>query len=140
VTRPAQYLLDTNILSETRKKQADEKVVAFLTSADPSSIYISILTLGELRKGVAQKRRTDPATAADLAAWVDGLEFGFANHILAVDTATAKVWGELSAQRPRPVIDTLLAATAIVHELTFVTRNTSDVDDIDMTLLNPFAK
>jgi len=140
VTRPAQYLLDTNILSETRKKQADEKVVAFLTSADPSSIYISILTLGELRKGVAQKRRTDPATAAALAAWVDGLEFGFANHILAVDTATAKVWGELSAQRPRPVIDTLLAATAIVHELTFVTRNTSDVDDIDMTLLNPFAK
>jgi len=96
--------------------------------------------LGELRKGVAQKRRTDPATAASLAAWVDGLEFGFANHILAVDTATAKVWGELSAQRPRPVIDTLLAATAIVHELTFVTRNTSDVDDIDMTLLNPFAK
>jgi hypothetical protein len=140
VTRPAQYLLDTNILSETRKKQADEKVVAFLTSADPSSIYISILTLGELRKGVAQKRRTDPATAAALAAWVDGLEFGFANHILAVDTATAKVWGELSAQRPRPVIDTLLAATAIVHELTFVTRNTSDVEDIDMTLLNPFAK
>lgn len=140
MTRPAQYLLDTNILSETRKKQADEKVVAFLTSADPSSIYISILTLGELRKGVAQKRRTDPATAASLAAWVDGLEFGFANHILAVDTATAKVWGELSAQRPRPVIDTLLAATAIVHELTFVTRNTSDVDDIDMTLLNPFAK
>lgn len=140
MTRPAQYLLDTNILSETRKKQADEKVVAFLTSADPSSIYISILTLGELRKGVAQKRRTDPATAAALAAWVDGLEFGFANHILAVDTATAKVWGELSAQRPRPVIDTLLAATAIVHELTFVTRNTSDVDDIDMTLLNPFAK
>ena len=140
MTRPAQYLLDTNILSETRKKQADEKVVAFLTSADPSSIYISILTLGELRKGVAQKRRTDPATAADLAAWVDGLEFGFANHILAVDTATAKVWGELSAQRPRPVIDTLLAATAIVHELTFVTRNTSDVEDIDMTLLNPFAK
>ena len=140
MTRPAQYLLDTNILSETRKKQADEKVVAFLTSADPSSIYISILTLGELRKGVAQKRRTDPATAASLAAWVDGLEFGFANHILAVDTATAKVWGELSAQRPRPVIDTLLAATAIVHELTFVTRNTSDVDDIDVTLLNPFTK
>ena len=140
MTRPAQYLLDTNILSETRKKQADEKVVAFLTSADPSSIYISILTLGELRKGVAQKRRTDPATAAALAAWVDGLEFGFANHILAVDTATAKVWGELSTQRPRPVIDTLLAATAIVHELTFVTRNTSDVEDIDMTLLNPFAK
>ena len=140
MTRPAQYLLDTNILSETRKKQADEKVVAFLTSADPSSIYISVLTLGELRKGVAQKRRTDPATAASLAAWVDGLEFGFANHILAVDTATAKVWGELSAQRPRPVIDTLLAATAIVHELTFVTRNTSDVEDIDMTLLNPFAK
>jgi predicted nucleic acid-binding protein len=140
VSQATQYLLDTNVLSETRKKQPDAKVIAFLTNTDPSTIYISVLTLGELRKGVAQKRRTDPATAAALAAWVDGLEFGFADRILGIDTATAKLWGELSAQRPRPVIDTLLAATAIVHELTFVTRNTSDVQDIDVRLHNPFSK
>lgn len=138
MSQATQYLLDTNVLSETRKKQPDAKVIAFLTNTDPSTIYISVLTLGELRKGVAQKRRTDPATAT-LAAWVDGLEFGFADRILGIDTATAKLWGELSAQRPRPVVDTLLAATAIVHELTFVTRNTSDVQDIDVKLHDPFA-
>jgi predicted nucleic acid-binding protein len=139
VTQPVQYLLDTNVLSETRKKQADERVIAFLTNSDPSTLYISVLTLGELRKGVAQRQRSDAAAAAALAAWVDGLEFGFADRILGIDTATARLWGELSAQRPRPVVDTLLAATALVHGLTFVTRNTGDVQDIDMTLHNPFA-
>jgi len=139
VSQPVQYLLDTNILSETRKKIPNDKVIAFLTNAHPSAIYISVLTLGELRKGIAQKRPTDPTTAKVLTTWVDGLEFSFADRILGIDTATAKLWGELSAQRPRPVVDTLLATTAIVHGLTLVTRNTSDVQDIDVKLLNPFA-
>ncbi len=134
------YLLDTNILSETRKRHADEDVLAFVADAHPSTFYVSVLTLGELRKGVALKQASDPTAARSLAAWVDGLEFGFADRILGIDAATARLWGELSAQRPRPVIDTLLAATAITHGLTFVTRNTADVDDIDVTLHNPFAK
>lgn len=136
----AQYLLDTNILSETRKKQADERVISFLSSAEPSTLYISVLTLGELRKGVALKKRSDKDAAKKIAAWVDGLEFSFGDRILGIDAATASLWGELSAQRPRPVIDTLLAATAIVHELTFVTRNVDDVKDIDLKLLNPWKK
>jgi predicted nucleic acid-binding protein len=140
VSQPVQYLLDTNVLSETRKKNADENVIAFLTETNPSALYISVLTLGELRKGVAQRQRSDPSSAKSIAAWVDGLEFGFADRILGIDAATARLWGELSAQRPRPVIDTLLAATAISHELTFVTRNTSEVEDIDVKLLNPFAQ
>jgi predicted nucleic acid-binding protein len=140
VSSPVQYLLDTNILSETRKKRPDENVVAFVSSVHPSSLYLSVLTLGELRKGVAQRRRADPAAADSLAGWVDGLEFGFADRILGIDAATARLWGELSAQRPRPVIDTLLAATAIVHELTLVTRNTIDVQDLDVKLHNPFAE
>jgi hypothetical protein len=134
------YLLDTNILSETRKKQADERVISFLSSTEPSTLYISVLTLGELRKGVALKKRSDKDAAKKIAAWVDGLEFSFGDRILAIDAATASLWGELSAQRPRPVIDTLLAATAIVHELTLVTRNTADVQDIDLRLLNPWKK
>ncbi len=113
-----QYLLDTNVLSETRRKQADERVISFLAAAEPSALYISVLTLGELRKGVALKKRSDPDSAKKLGAWVDGLEFSFADRILGIDAATARLWGELSAQRPRPVIDTLLAATAVVHELT----------------------
>jgi predicted nucleic acid-binding protein len=139
VTSPRQYLLDTNVLSETRKKHADESVIAFLTNTNPTGLYISVLTLGEMRKGVAQKRPSDPSGAKNIAAWVDGLEFGFADRILGIDTATARLWGELSAQRPRPVIDTLLAATAVVHDLIFVTRNTGDVQDIGVNLHNPFA-
>ncbi|MGA2438243.1 MAG: type II toxin-antitoxin system VapC family toxin [Acidobacteriaceae bacterium] len=137
---PVQYLLDTNVLSETRKRHADEKVLAFVAESDPSTLYISVLTLGELRKGVALKHRSDPSAAESIATWVDGLEFSFADRILGIDAATARLWGELSAERPRPVIDTLLAATAVVHGLTLVTRNTSDVQDIDVKLHNPFAE
>jgi len=134
------YLLDTNVISETRRKNADAHVVAFLNSVDPSSLHFSILTLGELRKGVAVKRQSDPEIAKQLTTWVDGLELSFADRILGIDADTARLWGELSAQGPRPVIDTLLAATAAVHGLTFVTRNTRDVQDIKVKLLNPWLK
>ena len=136
---PLQYLLDTNVLSETRRKRADNGVISFLSGADPSTLYLSVLTLGELRKGVALKKESDPDAAKKLGSWVDGLEFSFADHILGIDAATGRLWGELSAQRPRPVIDTLLAATAIRHELTFVSRNTKDVHDIRVKVLNPWT-
>jgi hypothetical protein len=140
VSQTISYLLDTNIISETRRKNPDSGVIAFITQTDPSLLYLSVLTLGELRKGIALKRRQDVNAADSLAAWVDGLEYGFADHILGVDSAIARLWGELSAQRPRSVIDTLLAATARVHGLTFVTRNTGDVHDVDVKLLNPFSQ
>ena len=133
-----QYLLDTNVLSETRKKQADERVMAFLSAVEPSALYISVLTLGELRKGVTHKGRFDPEAAKRLEFWVEGLEEGFADRILGIDLATARLWGELSGQHPRPVIDTLLAATAVVHDLTLVTRNSSDVEDIALKVLDPW--
>ena len=133
-----QYLLDTNILSETRKKQANERVMAFLSAAEPSALFISVLSLGELRKGVALKIPSDADAARRLGAWVDGLEFSFGDRILGVDAAIARQWGELSAQRTRPVVDTLLAATALVHKLTFVTRNTNDVRDLGAKLLDPW--
>ncbi|HTV04188.1 MAG TPA: type II toxin-antitoxin system VapC family toxin [Acidobacteriaceae bacterium] len=136
---PQQYLLDTNILSETRRKQPDPRVTSFLASTDDSALYISALSLGELRKGIAIKERTDPASAHQLTTWADGLELGFADHILAIDAAIARLWGELSADRPRPVIDTLLAATAIAHNLTLVTRNTTDLRGIKVPILNPWT-
>ena len=83
------------------------------------------------------KKRSDPDGAKKIASWVDGLELSFADRILGIDAATAKLWGELSAQRSRPVIDTLLAATAVVHGLTLVTRNSADVEDTKAKLLNP---
>ena len=133
-----QYLLDTNVLSETRRKQADERVIRFLSSAEPSVLFLSVLTLGELRKGVALKGRSDPSAARALGSWVDGLEYSFADRVLGVDAATARLWGELSAQRSRPVVDTLLAATAVVHGLTLVTRNTADVLDTGASLFDPW--
>ena len=125
-----EYLLDTNVLSETRKKKADAGVIAFLQAAEASTLYISVLTLGELRKGVAKKKREDAEMAKRLADWVDGLEYSFADRILGVDAATARLWGDWSSERPRPVVDTLLAATAVLHGLTLVTRNVRDVRGI----------
>ena len=135
-----QYLLDTNILSETRKKQANERVMSFLSAAEPSALFISVLSLGELRKGVALKMRSDADAAKRLGAWVDGLEYSFGERLLGLDAAIARQWGELSAQRSRPVVDTLLAATAFVHKLTLVTRNISDVHDLGVKLLDPWRK
>jgi toxin FitB len=134
------YLLDTNVLSETRKKRADPGVMAFLEAADSDSLFMSVLTIGELRKGVAARMRADPAAAKSLSAWVEGLEFGFADRILGIDAATARRWGDWSGDRPRPVVDTLLAATAVEHGLIFVTRNTRDVSGIQVKLHNPWTE
>lgn len=134
----AAYLLDTNVISETRKSHADSGVIAFLSAADTSGLFLSVLTLGELRKGVALRRRADPPTADRLAAWVDGIETTFADRVLPIDAATARCWGELSAGRTLPVIDTLIAATALSRGLTLVTRNTRDVAATGVPLIDPW--
>jgi predicted nucleic acid-binding protein len=132
------YLLDTNVISETRKLRANRGVLAFLSSADEAALFLSVLTLGELRKGVEAKRRTDPAAADQLGVWVDGIETTFADRVLPIDIATARHWGELSAGRSLPVIDTLIAATAIGRSLTLVTRNTRDVASTGVTIVDPW--
>ena len=135
----AGYLLDTNVISETRKTRADKSVIAFLGAADTVALFLSVLTLGELRKGVEAKRRTDLAAADRLGAWVDDIETIFADRVLPVDSATARRWGELSAARSLPVIDTLIAATAIGHDLTLVTRNTRDVELTGVRFVDPWV-
>ena len=132
------FLLDTNVLSESRRKESNAGVQAFLSRTDPTLLHISVLTVGELRKGVALKRRADADAARRLESWVDGLEMNFAGQILGIDVAIARLWGEWSAARPRPVVDTLLGATARVHDLVLVTRNTIDVADLPIRSLNPW--
>ena len=134
----AGYLLDTNVVSETRKARADDGVMTFLSAADANGLFLSVLTLGALRKGVASKRKSDPVVADKLGAWVDSIELTFADRLLPVGAATARRWGELSAIRSLPVVDTLIAATAIRHGLTLVTRHARDARFTGVPILNPW--
>ncbi len=136
------YLLDTNLLSETRNPKPDSGVIAFLRATDPMSAFISVLSIGELRKGVVSKklRNPDPNAASRLAAWVEDLEVHCADRILGIDAATARLWGDWSSERPRPLVDTLLAATAVLHDLTLVTRNLRDVRGLPVKLLDPWTE
>jgi predicted nucleic acid-binding protein len=134
----AGYLLDTNVISETRRTRPDSGVTAFLAAADPAGLFLSVLTLGELRKGVAARRRTDPVAADQLGAWVDTIETTFADRVLPIGAATARIWGELSSGRSLPVIDTLIAATAIQHGVTLVTRNADDFESTGVPFVDPW--
>ncbi|MFT9000027.1 MAG: type II toxin-antitoxin system VapC family toxin [Acetobacter syzygii] len=138
MTPGRRYLLDTNILSETRRSRADKKVMNFLASLNPESLYTSVLTVGELRKGVAVRCRTDPETGASLGAWVDALEHSFADRIIPIDISISRLWGELSSGRTRPVVDTLIAATAMTRGMILVTRNEGDVKGLDLEVINPW--
>lgn len=112
--------------------------MAFLESADPETLFISALTVGELHRGAAAKRRTDPEAGARLATWIEGMERSFSDRIVSIDAAVASVWGSMSVDRTRPVIDTLIAATAAVHDLTLVTRNVHDVRGLAVRTLDPW--
>jgi predicted nucleic acid-binding protein len=135
---PTGYLLDTNVISETRKARADSGVMAFLSGAEAAQLFLSVLTIGELRKGVEARRRTDSVAADRLGEWVDGIETTFADRVLPISIIVARLWGELSAGRSLPVIDTLIAATATVHGLTLVARNRRDFDSTGVALLDPW--
>ena len=135
----AGYLLDTNVISETRKTRPNADVMDFLANADGGRLFVSVLTLGELRKGVEAKRRGDPVAAAALSAWVDVIESGFIDRIVDIDAPTARLWGELSAARRLSVVDTLIAATALRRDLTLVTRNVRDVAATGAAVLDPWA-
>ena len=133
------YLLDTNILSEARKRQrADPKVLQWFETVEDSDLFLGVLVLGEIRKGIEQARATDPAKARALERWLNDLEQTYADHILPISPDVADQWGRLSALRPLSTVEGLLAATALVHDLTLVTRNVQHVAHTGAKLLNPF--
>ena len=133
------YLLDTNVLSEIRKPQGDAGVRRWFGDVRSDELFLSVLVLGEVRQGVERLERRDPAQAAVIERWLEGLAAHYGGRILPVDVAVADRWGRLNASDPLPVIDGLLAATALVHGLTLVTRNTRDVERSGVQLLNPFG-
>ena len=135
------FLLDTNVVSEVRKgERSDPNVSGWYDGADESELFISSLTIGEIRKGTELARqRGDINQAETLEAWLQTVVEEFSGRILSVDTDVADTWGRMSALRPTPVIDGLLAATAKVHEMTLVTRNVSDVEGLGVQVLDPFS-
>ena len=133
------YLLDTNVVSELRKaKRANQKVVDWFDTIADDELFLSVLVLGEIRTGIERIRGTDPAQARALERWLTGLEDAYADRLLPVTSSVADRWGRLSSANPPSVVDGLMAATALVHELTLVTRNTQDVARTGVALLNPF--
>lgn len=132
------WLLDTNVVSELRRRTPTPAVVHWYEGVRADSLYLSVLTVGEIHQGVIRLRPRDPRRAAAIAAWLDELLVGYAEHVLPVTEAVARRWAELNSVRPLPVVDSLLAATASVHDLTFVTRNAVDVAGTGVPVLDPF--
>ena len=132
------YLLDTNVLSEARRPAGDPGVKAWLASVRGSELYLSVLVLGEIRRGVELLRRRDAAQATVFDEWLTQLHRAYADRLIPITPAIAEEWGRLNVPDPLPVIDGLLAATAKVARLTLVTRNTADLARSGVPLLNPF--
>jgi len=133
------YLIDTNVLSELRKKTATPSVVEWFKSINPDSLYISVLTLGEIKKGIERVESINQR--ALLREWLEvSLPAYFRGRILPVDEAVAYRWGAMLAalNERRPAIDSLLAATAAFHDLVLVTRNTKDVTGLAVEVFNPW--
>jgi len=133
------YLIDTNIISEVRKgTRCDPHVTAWYASVGDADIYLSVLVLGEIRKGIERVRAKDPAQANALEKWLATVVDAFAERVLPIDHAVAEEWGRMSGKRPVSTIDALLAATAKVHGMTLATRNIADIADLGAKVLNPF--
>ncbi|HEX4081034.1 MAG TPA: type II toxin-antitoxin system VapC family toxin [Rhizomicrobium sp.] len=133
------YLIDTNVISEVRKgARCDAHVSAWYASIADTDIFLSTLVLGEIRKGVELARLRDSRKATALERWLQDVESAFDGRILGIDNAVSDQWGRMSAIRPVPAIDGLLAATALTNGLTLVTRNDRDVAGLGATVLNPF--
>ena len=132
------FLLDTVTVSEAGKSKADPSVLAWYKARSDAELFISVLTIGEIRRGIAARRRRDAAGAGRLDQWLAVQRAFFADRILMVDEAVAECWGRLSPAMTLPVIDGLLAATAIVHGLTVATRNTRDFLAAGVGLVNPW--
>jgi hypothetical protein len=132
------YLLDTNIISELRKRErCNANVARWYSAVGEDDAFLSVLVLGEIRRGIEQIRR-DAAQARALDRWLGELKDVFSDRVLSVDQSIAEEWGRMTALHPASAVDGLLAATARVHGMTLVTRNVAHVSNLGAQILNPF--
>lgn len=132
------YLLDTNIVSEMRRKKPHGAVKAWLEAVDDQNLHLSAATLGEIQAGIELTRDNDPGRANELQQWADAVAETF--NILPMDAACFRLWARLMHRKPDSLYeDAMIAATAMTHGLTVVTRNVKDFTTFDVPLLNPFT-
>jgi predicted nucleic acid-binding protein len=132
------FLLDTNVVSERRRPRPNANVTAWLNSAPSGSLFLSVLVIGELRRGIDLLHRRDRQQAMLLEGWFHALVSEYADRVLPVTAEIAEEWGRLNVPDRLPAVDGLMAATARIHRMTFVTRDTSRLAQFDIALLNPF--
>jgi hypothetical protein len=132
------FLLDTNVVSELRKPRPDPHVVSWTSALAPSSAFVSVVTIGEIARGIAQRRRDNVPHADALQAWLDRLLAEYGDRVLPIDASIAKRWGGLVAAHPELAVDMLLAATALEHNLSVATRNEDHMRRSGAAVVNPF--
>lgn len=130
------YLLDTNVISAAKKR--DPLVTAWIDANDRFGLALSVISIGEVARGIHMKRRRDPLAASNLERWLTTLQNLYRNSLIDIDEQIILEWGRIDALRTRGVSDGLIAATAIVHDLTVVTRNVADFADTGVRLVNPW--
>lgn len=131
------YLLDTNIISELRRPRPHGAVLAWINATEADQLFLSAMTMGEIQRGIERSRPQDQAKAEALEEWAD--EVASTYQILPIDTLTMRLWARLMNRRPAQLYeDTFIAATAIIHGLSVVTRNTKDFEVAGLNLINPF--
>jgi predicted nucleic acid-binding protein len=133
------YLLDTVVLSEMRKRRRDAGVVAWIERVAPADLFVSVVTIGEIEHGIEKQRSTDERFAADLAAWLEVTLRAYGDRVLPLDVNVARRWGRLAAKVGNKGLDLAVAATALEHGLTVVTRNVSDFAPTGAATVDPFT-
>jgi toxin FitB len=133
------YLLDTDVISELRRRRRNRSVVAWISNVSAADLFLSVVTIGEIELGIARQRVRNPSFAKDLADWLEVTLRAYEERILPLTVGIARRWGRLAAQLGNKQLDLAIAATALEHGLTVVTRNVSDFEPTGVTVLDPFG-
>jgi len=133
------YLLDTDVISELRRRRRNRNVVAWISNVSAADLFLSVVTIGEIELGIARQRVRNPSFAKDLSDWLEVTLRAYEERILPLTVGIARRWGRLAAQLGNKQLDLAIAATALEHGLTVVTRNVSDFEPTGVTVLDPFG-